>query len=203
MQEYVVKVKSLTDIMPGSGESIPGIIDSDIRYDALGLPYMNAKTVKGHLREAMEQILAVTGGRFAGITADSLLGGSDLAGGSRIAKIRVSDMKLSKAVRDVIQDAEMSGSVTKEEILDSLTQVYASTKISGKTGTAEAHTLRKYRLLKKGLLFEVVMEAEDLSRKEEELLFMSVRAIQHIGTLKSKGKGSVLCTIYKKGGIQA
>ena len=195
MQEYVVKVKSLTDIMPGSGESIPGIIASDIRYDALGLPYMNAKTVKGHLRE-------VTGGRVAGITADSLLGGSDLAGGSRIAKIRVSDMKLSKAVRDVIQDAEMSGSVTKEEILDSLTQVYASTKISGKTGTAEAHTLRKYRLLKKGLLFEVVMEAEDLSRKEEELLFMSVRAIQHIGTLKSKGKGSVVCTIRKKGGFQ-
>ena len=46
------------------------------------------------------------------------------------------------------------------------------------------------------------MEAEDLSRKEEELLFMSVRAIQHIGTLKSKGKGSVVCTIRKKGGFQ-
>ena len=116
--------------MPGSGESIPGIIDSDIRYDALGLPYMNAKTVKGHLREAMEQILAVTGGRFAGITADSLLGGSDLAGGSRIAKIRVSDMKLSKAVRDVIQDAEMSGSVTKEEILDSLTAADQAAKLA-------------------------------------------------------------------------
>ena len=58
-------------------------------------------------------------------------------------------------------------------------------------------------MLKKGLLFEVSLEAEDLSRKEEELLFMSVRAVQHVGTLKSKGKGSVLCTIYKKGGIQA
>ena len=203
MQGYVVKIKSLTDIMPGSGESIPGIIDSDVRYDELGLPYMNAKTIKGHLREAMEQILAVTGSRFAGITADSLLGGSDPAGDSRIAKIRVSDMKLSKAVRNTIQDAEFSGSVTKEEILDSLTQIYASTKISEKTGTAEAHTLRKYRMLKKGLLFETRIEAEGLSGKEEELLFMSVRAIQHIGTLKSKGKGSVLCTIHREGGLQA
>lgn len=203
MQEYVVKIKSLTDIMPGSGESIPGTIDSDIRYDALGLPYMNAKTVKGHLREAMEQILAVSGDRFAGITADGLLGGSNPAGDRRIAKIRVSDMKLSKAVRDTIQNAEISGSVTKEEILDSLTQIYTSTKINEMNGTAEAHTLRKYRMLKKGLLFEVSLETEDLSRKEEELLFMSVRAVQHVGTLKSKGKGSVLCTIYKKGGIQA
>ena len=203
MQEYVVKIKTLTDIMPGSGESIPGIIDSDVRYDELGLPYMNAKTVKGHLREAMEQILAVTRNRFAGIAADSLLGGSDVAGGSRIAKIRVSDMKLSKAVRDTIHDAEVSGSVTKEEILDSLTQVYASTKISEKTGTAEAHYLRKYRMVKRGLLFDVRIEAEGLSQQEEELLFMSVKAIQHIGTLKSKGKGSVLCTIQRKGDVQA
>ena len=203
MQEYVVKIKSLTEIMPGSGESIPGTIDSDVRYDELGLPYMNAKTVKGHLREAMELILAVTGSRFAGITADGLLGGNDPAGDSRIAKIRVSDMRLSKAVRDTIQNAEVSGSVTKEEILDSLTRIYVSTKISEKTGTAEAHTLRKYRMLKKGLLFETKIEAEGLSGKEEELLFMSVRAIQHIGTLKSKGKGNVLCGIQRKGDLQA
>ena len=203
MQEYVVKIKSLTEIMPGSGESIPGTIDSDVRYDELGLPYMNAKTVKGHLREAIEQILAVTGSRFAGITADGLLGGNDPAGDSRIAKIRVSDMRLSKAVRDTIQNAEVSGSVTKEEILDSLTRIYVSTKISEKTGTAEAHTLRKYRMLKKGLLFETKIEAEGLSGKEEELLFMSVRAIQHIGTLKSKGKGNVLCGIQRKGDLQA
>ena len=203
MQEYTMRIKSLTDIMPGSGESIPGIIDSDVKYDELGLPYMNAKTMKGHLREAMEQILAVTGDRFAGITADSLLGGSDLAGGSRIAKIRVSDMRLSEAVRETIRNAEKAGSVTKEEILDSLTQVYASTKISEKTGTAEDHTLRKDRMLKKGLIFEAGIAAENLSSKEAELLELSVKAIQHIGTLKSKGKGNVLCTLDKKGGVQA
>ena len=52
--ELVITLKS--DLCLGSGYSYAGIIDSDICYDAYGIPYIAAKRIKGCLREAAELI---------------------------------------------------------------------------------------------------------------------------------------------------
>ena len=193
-------IMTLTDVMMGSGESVPGIIDADVHYDDLGLPYMNAKTLKGHLREAMELILST--GAFPGLSADDLLGkpgqgssGNQNAPEQRVSKVRLSEVHLPKSVIESVRSAEINGAVYKEEVLDSLTKVYTSTRIDEDTGTAAPHSLRKYRMIRKGLFFEALVTTEGLTEEEYALLEMSVRGVQHIGTLKSKGKGLVSCEL--------
>lgn len=210
MKQYEIIVETLTDIMPGSGESFPGVADNDSRFDENGLPYMNGKTLKGHLREQMERISRLTGSK---IKADDLLGSSDFSDemngirdpGSvkKPARIFLSNLCLPAGVRAEIAKKVQEGKTdhekgfTKEEIQDSLSFVYTSTKID-ENGIAQDHSLRKSRMIRKGLTFTADLFAEDLTDEEYRLLDMSVRAIQHIGTYKSKGKGAVSCKLLAK-----
>ena len=41
MDEYIIRVSTCTDLMPGSGESVPGVIDQEARFDENGLPYQS------------------------------------------------------------------------------------------------------------------------------------------------------------------
>ena len=56
-REYRLIITLKSDLCVGSGYSYAGIIDSDICYDALGLPYIPARRLKGCLREAAELML--------------------------------------------------------------------------------------------------------------------------------------------------
>ena len=195
MQEYILKIKTLTDTMPGSGESVPGIADNDSLFDSNGFPCMNARTFKGHLREQMNEIQSVSD-EYADIDIDSLLGARDKQGEKCHGRIYISNFSLPEAVRSRLLAAEADGEITPIELEDSLTGVYTSTKID-ENGVADDHTLRKVRILNKGIEFEAHISTDDLSDKEEEFLYKSVKAVQHIGTYKSKGKGAVICSLEK------
>ena len=41
MIEYTIKVDLLTDTLLGSGQSVPGIIDTDVKYDETHLKPVN------------------------------------------------------------------------------------------------------------------------------------------------------------------
>lgn len=179
--------------MPGSGESMPGIADSDSRFDDCGLPYMNAKTLKGHLREKMEWIQFLSNA-YEGISIDSLLGSEDMDGTKSPARIFVSDLTLPKDVHTILYQAEQNEKISTAEVEDALSLVLTTTRI-GENGVAADHSLRKTRVVRKGLTYEAHIAARNLSEKEEALLFEAVRAIQHLGTGKSRGFGVVSCSI--------
>lgn len=200
MQKYRIQAETLTDFMMGSGESVPGIVDMDCRFDSCGLPYMNAKTLKGHIREQMERILSVTGDVFQGITADSILGAEDPSAKKAPGRIFFSDLCLPDGVQGAVKQAIAAGDVTADEIQDSLTFIQTSTGIDPVTGTAQAHMLRKARLIRRGLIFVSDVYTADLNPRELDLFRKSVRAVQHIGTFKSKGKGAVRCRLLTADG---
>jgi hypothetical protein len=54
-------------------------------------------------------------------------------------------------------------------------------------------------MFKKGLVLVSVISADDLTGPEYELLNETVMALQHIGTMKSKGKGLVECSLEEIG----
>ncbi|MCR5376110.1 MAG: hypothetical protein K6E71_05110 [Lachnospiraceae bacterium] len=197
MRKYQVKIKLLTETMPGSGMAVPGTIDSDIRHDTYGLPYMNAKTFKGHVREQME-FLCTYDSKYDGIDINSLLGSNDLESVKKNARLKFTKVELSEVVQQTIRAAVDAGDVTKTEILDALTVTYTRTKI-GEKGVAEPHSLRKERELRRGLIMETAIYAEELSETEEDLLKDTIAAIKHIGMHKSKGKGVVACSIAQAG----
>lgn len=210
MKEYRVKIELLSDTMPGSGESVPGTIDSDIRYDAYGLPYMNAKTLKGHLREQMEMITAYSK-EMADYPLQELLGASDKEAEKTQGRLKFTDVTLGDGIRSAIQNAidtaehnaagKENRTVTANDIINALTLTTSYTSIDPSTGIVKDHSLRRERKLRKGLTFYSTlyfdqdgMSEEDV-KKAEKLLDMSIRAIQHIGTHKSKGMGHVRCTV--------
>ncbi len=194
MKEYTIRIKTESDTMPGSGQSVPGILDSDIKYDAYGLPYMNAKTMKGHISEQMRLICKMYPQQFQDVSLSELLGSPDTEGSKRNGRLRFSVMKLSAGISAGLRQAVDAGTVTREEILDSLTVTYAFTSLD-EEGIAKEHSLRRVRMVKKGLPFETTVYSDTLSGEEERLLVYSVLALQHIGTYKSKGKGLVKCEI--------
>ena len=194
MDTYKLIMTTLSDTMLGSGESVPGIIDSDSRFDEYGLPYMHAKTLKGHLREQMKHILNWTGSRFQ-VNIDTLMGSSDSASEKMPGKLKFSDVRLSEGICKTVEKAVKNGDVGKEEIIRAVSIIYSYTKIND-DGVAEKGTLRRDRMIRKGLILESYIYAEEpLSRDEYNFLEYSVQALQHIGTHKSKGKGWIRCSL--------
>lgn len=55
--KYNLKFKS--DFHIGSGSGIPGIIDNGLKYDCDGIPEIQGKTIKGILRDAIENLVHV------------------------------------------------------------------------------------------------------------------------------------------------
>ena len=199
MDTYRITIRTLTDTMLGSGESVPGIIDNDIKYDRYGIPYMNAKTLKGHLREQMEMLKAVGGAEYAGVSIEDLLGSSDRESEKKLGKLHFSRVRPSENVCRTIEKAVQEGTTRPEEILDALTVMNTYTRI-GDNGIVEHGSLRTARMFRKDLVLTADLLTEPLTEEEHTLLKDAVMALQHIGTMKSKGKGLVACTLKRTGG---
>ena len=197
MKKYLIRIKTLSDTMMGSGESVPGVIDSDIRYDRYGLPYMSAKTFKGLLHEQMD-MLKYFDSEFTNLSVEDLTG-SNIGDGETGGRLRFTNVTLSSGLREAIRRDINAHKVTRNEILNALTITYSYTRIDEKTGTAKDHSLRTERMIRRGTEFisELFLDdfglSEDDRKQYDSFIRKSVMALQHIGTHKSKGKGVVSC----------
>lgn len=198
MNTYHLLVETLTDTMLGSGLSVPGLIDNDIRYDDQGIPYMNAKTMKGLLGRQIRWIHELFPDEFKNVNLSVLLGSPDVDGEKRNGKLHFTALHLPNGIVSALQKAVKENKITKNELLDGITVMYSYTALD-ENGIAKDHSLRRVRMIKKGFLFETEIYTEQLAPAEEKLLCWSVSALQHIGTYKSKGKGLVRCRIQKDG----
>ena len=193
MKQYDVKIKLLSETMLGSGMAVPGVVDNDIKHDNSGLPYMNAKTLKGHIREQME-FLKRFDKNYSDVDINELLGSDDKDSEKKLGKVKFSEVSMSQPVKEAIKEAVNNGQLSKTEVLNSITVIYTRTRIN-EFGVAEPHSLRKERELKKNLMLETKIHTEELTEKEIKILYESVKALKHIGMHKSKGKGLVECSI--------
>ncbi len=199
MIEYNVTIETLSDTMLGSGESIPGFIDNDIKYDEYGIPYMFAKTLKGLIREQMEMLKEYASKDYAA-SIEELLGSTDIEGEKKLGKLKFTNVEVLPEVKYELMKAIQSGEVTPSEILDAMTVTYSSTRIDNTTGTYAPHSLRRERMVKKGILFQtkVYLDVTEYNKDYDKMIKDSFQALQHIGTHKSKGKGHVKCTVEVK-----
>lgn len=166
-KKYKLTITLKSDLCVGSGYSYAGVIDSDICYDDLGIPYIPAKRLKGCLREAAELIgnaMADTGGendlqpegqsgaQSGGRTkaqAEAQIGalfgkaGSDAVTGLFLENAYIEDY--GEIRRDIEQlGKEFRSYITPQSILEQFTAVKAQTKI-GKNGAAKDNSLRYTR----------------------------------------------------------
>lgn len=183
-----IKMKLLSDTIPGNGSSIPGGEDISVLSDEEGFPYYKGGTLKGIFREELNNLLRWDGmsEKDAEKEADRLLGVRGSSDENDDEKLRFSNLVLSQNVRNIIRDEKMMPS----DVLDAFSYLRTFTAI-GETGTASEGSLRSARCLKEGLIFygELDCREEDKERVKEVLSL-----IRWIGSMRNRGFGKVLIT---------
>lgn len=204
----IIQIELRSDLCVASGYSYDGVIDTDICYDAFGLPYIPAKRLKGCFRETAESILHSV---LSEKDRDEIFGswGASSVRGLMLGNAYIRQYEeLKKEIRTILEDHE-TYDVSPQRILEQFTHVQAQTAIGypddrekGQVvydGSAKDNTLRFTRvvdqyspLTQENMIFEadVVFEAE-LQEKIKQIL----TATKHIGLKRNRGFGSVKCRL--------
>ena len=93
-----VTVELLADAIPGSGFSIPGGEDIAVCQDSQGYPYLKGSTLKGLLRESLQNWLAWTDADAA--LADALLGAAGWHGEAGARRVQLTPLTLCQPPAD-------------------------------------------------------------------------------------------------------
>ena len=226
MEKYILKIKLLSDTIFSGGESIVSISDIDELYDDYKIPYYKGKSIKGNIREAAELIIE-NQSKFDQEKAKQNEEIVKALFGKKFLKSEESEEdeknKEDKEKKELYRDDQNQGIlrfenasleddlkqnlkylvdkkiITKDEIISSLTDIRYATKIDREYGTAKKGSLRSMRVLNKGITFSANIYSErDLTEDELALLLCAVKATRHVGTLRSRGKGQVECTLLSE-----
>lgn len=171
MSEQVIlriTMELLSDTIFGSGFSIPGGEDIAVCRDSAGYPYLKGSTLKGLLRESLENYLVWTDGSETELFA--LLGESGWSGMDDSRRIHLTDLTLGQRPAD------------PEECFS--TRMFTSLE----DGVVKTGTLRMASCIHSGQYFfgNLICREEDI-----QLLSAALSGIKWVGTMRSRGFGRV------------
>lgn len=195
---YTMEVELLTEAVFGSGNMVPGLVDLEVLHDEEGFPYMKGKTVKGKIKEEFAHALwCLTEGRknIEDPLVKEFFGSPDMEGR---AVLVFSDLCMDSRVKSLFSEKIREGEIEPWEILNAVTGIRNFTAVNYETGTAEKGSLRRVRVIRKGLRFySRISTARDLNPQEELLLSAAVLSLKYLGTMETRGKGAVRCRLQK------
>lgn len=201
MIECFVQIKLESPALTGSGEGYGAVIDSDVVFDDLGLPFIPARRVKGCLREVAVANAGVFGEVLPGVDHAAVAACFGVSGLSESAPLVIESMQLDEAVslRHWLSwcAALKPDLVNRSSVLGQYCEIRRRTAIDSETGTAEAHSLRSARLVRKGHIFrgEVRFREEHL-----DLLVLAVHGWRGIGTSRTRGFGELTACLLDEHG---
>lgn len=195
--EYKVRIEALSDFCLASGESVAGVVDTDILTDDYGIPYISARGFKGLVGEAMDDLIDF--GRGSREMKESLLGimGNDVPGKLIFGNARLEDEMFYQKLDEMSASRETKKYAAKDRVKDYFTYVRTQTRIDD-SGVAVDGSMRTIRVGKRGMVFSLNLQTfEALNDEEEKLLGEAVGLVRHIGSDRTRGLGNVQCTLEK------
>jgi CRISPR-associated protein Csx10 len=224
MKNFKMKITLKSDAIPGSGEGYGAVIDSDIVFDEVGIPFIPAKRIKGCLRESTHDVCTMLKESKTKIIE------VDLSMVEEKCKTDKKKKKEFKLVREIFGETGMEkpapisfsnftikeyqanfdalvyfertypGIVSPQRVVQTYTYLRQSTAID-ETGTADDHSLRTFRVLKKGneseeRVFEGTIGLELEDPQIEKLLAIACWNLRHIGTKRTRGFGEIQCRLF-------
>lgn len=205
MMKKILKIKLKSDLCVASGYSYKGIVDSDVCYDDLGLPYIPARRLKGCFRDTLENILYSTD-VLGTVDINLLFGarGSNIGGCIRISNAKLENYDDIRAkIKSLKNKIDLKGVFSKQRVLEQYTHIVAQTEI-GKGNAAENTTLRYTKAINHYIpnikdefvetVFEATIEFDEKIITEDDLKLI-VGATKHIGLKRNRGMGHVQCSI--------
>lgn len=174
-----VTMELLSDGIFGSGYSIPGGEDIAVCQDAEGYPYLKGSTLKGLLRDSLENLVAWTGREEKDI--EEILGSAGWNGTADGRRLQLTALTL----------------VTRPEVPDDCFGMRVFTSLEN--GTVKTDTLRTASCINRGLRFsgELICAEEDVP-----LISDCLAGIKWAGTLRNRGFGRVKVTATQKTSLE-
>ena len=216
MEKYTLKIKLLSDTIFSGGESIVSISDIDELYDEYKIPYYKGKSIKGNIRESADLIVKnqkafnekksdenreIVRTLFGKIFDNTNEKKESYMDDQTQGILKFENASLEDDIKENLKYLVDNDIISKEEVINSLTDIRYATKIDRKTGTAQDKRLRSMRVLNKDIIFTSNIYSErELTKDELALLVCAVKTTRHLGTLRSRGKGNVECTLIPEKG---
>lgn len=187
-----LEMELLSDLCSASGENSSGIVDIDICFDELGLPYIPAKRIKGCLREAALELLECKNDENGFELIDKIFGKSgDMEGGELyIGNGYLENYdELRKGIISAKEDKKLEKIFNRQRIQDNYTRIRVQTSIDDNTKTAKENSLRVTRVINKGNKFYFEVKIDD--EEEQDLLKEACKVLRSIGLRRTRGFGEV------------
>ncbi|MBD2471730.1 RAMP superfamily CRISPR-associated protein [Nostoc sp. FACHB-145] len=199
MTNYQLKIKLLSDTTFGRGDGVAGLIDQEIEHDSSGFPYLRGRTLKGLLSEECDNLIAVLSPEIRSHwqSLACILFGMPGSVQGTIASMHVGDACLPDDLREVVAFQIKKKTLTKTEVLDSLTTIRRQTAINYESGVAEKGSLRSFRVVIRGLEFKADLVFESQPNQELlSILAVGTLALRRMGSGRNRGRGYVKCTLH-------
>ncbi len=205
---YEIHVKLESDALIGSGEGLGAIIDTDVVFDDVGLPYIPGRRIKGCLRDSANEVLKMF--KKSGINGfiininkkneyfeiiDKVFGTPEKPSAINISNLTITDYQSNHQSLKYLMK-EYKNILPKDEVISFFTSIRQQTKIDD-VGVAEEHSLRTVRAIKKGNEFEggITIDTSD-DNDALKLLWLACINLRHLGTKRNRGFGKVECELF-------
>lgn len=196
--ECILRIHLLSDTVPGRGEGVAGLVDTEIDHDALGFPYLHGRRIKGLLAAQCAEILGAL--RLQGrlgtweMDANGLFGTAGAATDTS-AHVTFGHAKLAHNLEQGIGELKLS----RLDVLNALTLIRRQTKVEA-SGAAQDKSLRATRAIRRGLVFTstVRFHGKPVPRTIG-LLAACAASLQHIGVHRARGFGHVKTQLIAPG----
>jgi CRISPR/Cas system CSM-associated protein Csm3 (group 7 of RAMP superfamily) len=202
MNKYKLEIEILSDTLIGSGEGFGAVIDTDIVFDKVGIPYIPSKRIKGLLRDSAAKVFEMLKAfdSFSSEDGNKLFGepGNENSSPLKISDLYIEDYKNNYDwVEYFTESLKFKSLFSRESVADYFTNVRKSTTID-ENGIAKKHSLRTARVLSKGFKFSGEIEIHSESKEFEKILAYAGLNLKAMGTKRNRGLGEIKCNIYKE-----
>jgi len=202
MPIYQLKIKLLSDTTFGRGDGVAGLIDQEVEHDPFGFPYLRGRTLKGLLSEEGDNLIAMlTNHRPSWERVACDLFGTLGSTIGTMGAVHVGDACLPEDLRQAVAFQIKDETLTKTEVLDSLTTIRRQTSIDPQSGTADEGSLRSFRVVLRDLCFTADLIFEKMPSDEMlSLVAVGSLALRRLGSGRNRGRGHVQCTLHDADG---
>lgn len=205
MRSYQLQLTLLSDTTFGRGDGVAGLVDVEVQHDAVGLPYLGGRALKGLLAaECADLLFALEKAAPTRIedwrTAASRLFGKS---GSRLdgsAILRVGPARLPEDLQAALKRDVEQNVLTRADMLDLFTTLRRQTALD-ESGAPRKETLRTLRVILRETVFTAPLTfAENPTADDLALLAATVKALRRVGTGRNRGRGRVCAELLDAAG---
>lgn len=196
MKELDLRLILLSDATFGRGDGVAGLLDIEVQHDAVGLPYLGGRTLKGLLGAECDDLVFAVGravpaqqGRWQ--TAAARLFGKSGAHLVGTAILRVGPAQLPQDLHDALAQDIASERLTRADVLETLTTIRRQTALD-ESGAPRKETLRTLRVILRETAFTArLIFTSEPTTDDLALLAATVKALRRAGTGRNRGRGRV------------